>query len=303
MVREGASAEALAEAHAELAECCRLLAEEYEFIARSNQPDEFMEPAKVERVRQIAAKTYELDGKTLPYLTPDEVHNLSVTRGTLTEEQMQIMREHVVVTRRMLAEVPFKRHLVHVPEYASQHHEKINGKGYPDGLRAEQLSLPSRILAVADVYEALSAKDRPYKKPMPEEKVLSILTQAAERGEIDPEIVRLLVEDGVHRTFEEEYAPDRSLSPEGSSRLTGGCHAMSGSALGYRSKTLRRISSSSRIRSSVMSSPPAPPPWAATVPLVMEQTVGCRFLLFFPLDCPPNGPYRHASGHLVRGRE
>jgi len=206
LLREGAAPGALEAAAAELAERCRVLAEEYEFLARSNQPGEFMEPAKLDRVRQIAAKTYELDGQTLPYLTGDEVHNLSVPRGSLTEEQMQIMRDHVVVTRRMLAEVPFKRHLSNVPLYASQHHEKLNGKGYPDGLKADQLALQSRILAVADVYEALSAKDRPYKKPMPEEKVLGILSKAAEFGEIDADVLRLLTEDGVHRQFEEDYA-------------------------------------------------------------------------------------------------
>jgi HD-GYP domain-containing protein (c-di-GMP phosphodiesterase class II) len=217
LLREGAAAEALEAADAELAERCRVLAEEYEFVARSNQPGEFMEPAKIERVRQIAAQTYELDGKTLPYLTGDEVHNLSVPRGTLTEEQMQIMRDHVVVTRRMLAEVPFKRHLSNVPLYASQHHEKLNGKGYPDGLKADQLSLQSRILAVADVYEALAAKDRPYKKPMPEEKVLGILAKMAEFGELDDDVLRLLTEDHVHRAFEEEYAKTaktRAVEPE-----------------------------------------------------------------------------------------
>lgn len=206
MAREGAAPEAIDAAGAELAERCRVLAEEYEFLARSNQPGEFMEPAKVERVRQIAAKTYELDGQTLPYLTEDEVHNLSVARGSLTDEQMQIMRDHVAVTRRMLAEVPFKHHLSHVPLYASQHHEKLNGKGYPDGLKAEQLAMQARILAVADIYEALSARDRPYKQPMPEEKVLGILSKAAEFGEIDADVLRLLTEDGVHRQFEEEYA-------------------------------------------------------------------------------------------------
>ena len=145
---------------------------EFEFLIQCNQPGEFMEDEKLERLNQIARKTYLDKGQEKPYLTEDEVHNLSIRRGSLTQEEMQIMRDHVVWTIKMLAEVPFTKHLTNVPLYAGQHHEKLDGKGYPYGLKAGDLPLQSRILALADFYEALSAKDRPYKPPMPMEVVI-----------------------------------------------------------------------------------------------------------------------------------
>ena len=164
-----------------------------------------MEDEKLVRLNQIAQQTYLDNGQEKPYLTGDEVHHLSIRKGTITEEERQIMNDHVVWTIEMLAQIPFTKHLKNVPLYAGQHHEKLNGNGYPYGLKAEELPLQSRILALADFYEALTAKDRPYKKPMPMDVALSILRRAAEDGEIDIDILELMIQENVHEKFEETY--------------------------------------------------------------------------------------------------
>jgi hypothetical protein len=192
------------------------LDDEIEFLKRCNQPGEFMEDDKLRRLQAIAARSYDESGEVRPVLNEDEVYNLSIRKGSLTPEQFKIMRDHVVMTQRMLAEVPFTRHLKNVPLYASQHHEKLNGQGYPDGLKGDKIPLQSRILAVADFYEALSAKDRPYKKPMPEETILKILQSAADNGEIDADVLKLLTEQKIHRRFEKEYQ-ERQTRTEGGS--------------------------------------------------------------------------------------
>lgn len=180
------------------------------FLRQCNRPREAMGEEDARRVEQIAAKTYRgaeeapgRPGAEKPYLTADEKENLLVRRGTLTEAEIAIMRQHAAMTARMLEHVEFRRHLKDVPRIAAQHHEKLDGTGYPLGLTAKDLSLASRILAVADLYDSLSADDRPYKKPLPEEQVLAIMEQAAEAGEIDRRIFDLLKKDGVHRLFED----------------------------------------------------------------------------------------------------
>lgn len=203
VLQSGADAEELALIDAEMIQKIEGLNDEYAFLYQCNLPKEFMSDEKLERLEEIAKKTYFEDGEEKPYLTEDEIHNLSIRRGSLTEEQMTIMQSHVLMTGEMLAQVPFSRHLKNVPLYAAQHHEKLNGLGYPLHLKADDIPLQSRILAVADFYEALSAKDRPYKKPLPEKVILSILQDAADRGEIDVDVVNLILKDNIHQTFEE----------------------------------------------------------------------------------------------------
>jgi response regulator RpfG family c-di-GMP phosphodiesterase len=140
--------------------------EELQFIVVTNTGGEFMDDAKIERLKEIAAKTYRVDGEEKPYLTENEVYNLSIRKGTLNTEERQKMNDHATMTIKMLSQLPFPKKLRHVPEYAGAHHEQLNGKGYPLGLTAEQIPLQGRIMAIADIFEALTASDRPYKKPM-----------------------------------------------------------------------------------------------------------------------------------------
>ncbi|GAB4271091.1 MAG: HD family phosphohydrolase [Deferrisomatales bacterium] len=199
---------------AELQRRLEELDEDLRFVERCNRPGEFLEDAALERLRSIARKTYRDGGRDRPYLTDDEVRHLSIRRGSLTPEEMAAMREHVAWTARMLEQIPFSKHLSNVPRFAAHHHERLNGTGYPQGLTARDLPLQSRILAVADFYEALSAKDRPYKRPMDRDTVLAILRKAAAAGEIDGDILELAVREGVFDRFEARYggreAPDGS---------------------------------------------------------------------------------------------
>ena len=203
-------ARALARIDEELASRLEELDRDLDLIERCNQPSNVLDDEAVERLQATARRTYLLDGEETRCLTDEELRQLSVRKGTLTDEEMQIMRDHVLWTSRMLGEVPFTPPLRNVPTFAGQHHERLDGKGYPAGLAAADIPLQSRILAIADFYEALSAKDRPYKKPMPVETILTILRKSAEAGEIDGNILELMIREGLHERFEAEYEAARS---------------------------------------------------------------------------------------------
>jgi HD-GYP domain-containing protein (c-di-GMP phosphodiesterase class II) len=129
-------------------------------------------------------------GKILRWLEPSEIECLAIRYGTLTAAERKIMEQHVEITQRLLDKIRFSQEYRDVPSYAADHHEKLNGHGYPHGKSAEELPLAARILTVMDIYEALTAKDRPYKKPMPHEMALEILDKMVIDGEVDAEIVK-----------------------------------------------------------------------------------------------------------------
>lgn len=114
-----------------------------------------------------------------------------IRKGTLTNEERAIMQDHVVMTRRMLEQMSLGEDYQNVVTFASQHHERLNGSGYPEGLKADQICKEVRLLIIIDVFEALTARDRPYKEPMPPEKALGILYNMAGNGEIDMDILKL----------------------------------------------------------------------------------------------------------------
>jgi HD-GYP domain-containing protein (c-di-GMP phosphodiesterase class II) len=176
------------------------LENDFRFLCECNSPREGLDPRTIERLHSLAQKTYIEDGEAKPYLTVEELTHLSVRRGNLTDDELCLMREHIIWTKKMLGEIPFKGRLKNVPVYASQHHERLNGTGYPDGLTDKDLPLQSRILAVADVFEALTAADRSYKKPMSLEEAFAILRKAAGKGELDKDVVELLIEDRVYES-------------------------------------------------------------------------------------------------------
>ena len=174
-------------------------------VRACNQPGEFMNQAAVDGLNEVARATFELDGRFEPYLTGDELENLCIRRGTLTEAERLVMQEHINWTIKLLTHIPCKGYLANVPLYAGQHHEKLNGKGYPAGATAADIPIQSRILAIADFYEALSAKDRPYKKPMTFEQITAILKESAARNEIDPDLLDLIIREGAFEAFEREF--------------------------------------------------------------------------------------------------
>lgn len=193
-----------AQAQAELA----ALQAELDFVMRCNTGGEFMEDADLERLQAIAARTFILNGKPHHRLTENEVYNLSIRKGTLTNEERQVINNHAAVSLKMLSQLPFSKTLSRVPEYAGGHHEKLNGKGYPRALSAEQLPLQARILAVADIFEALTASDRPYRRPMPLSQALKIIGFMVKDGELDGNIVEM-AKDVLMKYAEEELKPDQ----------------------------------------------------------------------------------------------
>jgi HD-GYP domain-containing protein (c-di-GMP phosphodiesterase class II) len=198
------------------------LRDELAFLETCNKGGEFMADEAVERVQSIAERTWRLSGEERageerPLLTEDEVENLCIRKGTLTSDEIQIIRNHARVSLEMLSELPFTPELEDVPEIAASHHEKLNGTGYPRGLSADDLSLPARILAVADIFEALTAADRPYKDALPSSVVRRILESMVEDGELDPEIVRFGMQSGVF----DEYADRQLLKEQRDQRFDG----------------------------------------------------------------------------------
>ena len=168
-----------------------------------------MSDEKIERIKEIAKKTYCFNGKKHYYLTDDEVKNLCVRKGSLTDEERKIIENHALMTLKILNELPFTKKLANVPEYAAAHHEKLDGSGYPQGLSEKDLSLQSRIMAIADIFEALTAKDRPYKKPMKLSQAIKIMGFMKEDKHIDPDIYDLFIKSRIYY----DYAK-KEMNPE-----------------------------------------------------------------------------------------
>ncbi|MDD2420554.1 MAG: GAF domain-containing protein [Heliobacteriaceae bacterium] len=172
----------------------QMVAQTREIILRANDPTTFVGPELVRELQIIAFRTYiDCNGNPQSWLAPEELAALLVPRGTLTPAERRIMEEHVTVTSRLLAKVPFARHFQNVPYWATLHHEQLDGKGYPRGMAGEEIPLEARILALLDIFDALTAADRPYKKAMPVSKALETLGIMVSEGKIDPELWRIFI--------------------------------------------------------------------------------------------------------------
>lgn len=155
----------------------------------------FLDDENYQRVQEIAGHSYQtFQGEKILYLTEREKECLSIRKGTLTSADRKEMENHVVMTAKILSKVHFTKNYEEVPMWAASHHEMLDGSGYPEHLTGEKLGMETRILTVADIYDALTATDRPYKKPIPKEKALGILRSMAEEGKIDLQLVEWLKE-------------------------------------------------------------------------------------------------------------
>ncbi len=176
------------------------------FIERVNIGGEFMSDEAVARVEQIAARTWrDAEGEDQAFLTENEVYNLNIRRGTLTSEERKIINHHIVMTIEMLEKLPFPKNLRKVPEFAGGHHERMDGKGYPRGLMRYQMSVPARMMAIADVFEALTASDRPYKPAMKLSVAMTILGKMKHEHHIDPDLFDLFVEHKIYDQYAEQF--------------------------------------------------------------------------------------------------
>ena len=199
--------------------------DDFAFIERANIGGEFMDDADVQRVSKIAERVWrDGSGVERPILNENEIYNLTIRKGTLTPEERKIINDHIVVTLDMLEELPFPKNLRKVTEYAGGHHEKMDGTGYPNGLKGDEMSAPARMMAIADIFEALTARDRPYKKAKKLSEAIRIMHAMVHEGHIDPELFDLFLRMGVYLRYAHEYLPaeqvddvdiDQYLAPAG----------------------------------------------------------------------------------------
>ena len=177
----------------------RALTEARETLRDANAAS-FLTDEMLDRLRAVWDMTcLTAEGETVPLLRPEEKAAAMVQKGTLTAKERREMEQHAVYTRRLLDNVKFSGIYEPVPEWASRHHEFLNGTGYPDHLNAEQLPREVRLLTILDIYDALTAEDRPYKPPMPPEKAFSIMESMRDEGKLDGEILSLFKESGAWR--------------------------------------------------------------------------------------------------------
>lgn len=187
------------------------LAEDQAFLRNANIGSEAMQPSDLERITEIADRYCWIDDdEEKPFLSDNEVENLSIRAGTLTGAEREIINHHIVATIKMLEALPWPHHLSRVAEYAGGHHERMDGKGYPLGLNREQMSVQARLMGIADIFEALTASDRPYKKPMSLNLSLNILANFSANGHIDPEIFEVFLRKKVWLKYAHEFlSPDQ----------------------------------------------------------------------------------------------
>lgn len=198
-----------AQLESEYAQRIAELEAELELLAVSNIGGEFLSEEKRARIRSIAERGYELAGQRVALLSADEVENLSISRGTLTHAERILINGHMVQTVRMLEALPFPRQLRRVPEYACGHHERMDGNGYPRGVFAGDMSVPARVMAIADVFEALTATDRPYKPGKKLSEAMQIMGAMKRDNHLDPDLLDHFVRSGIYRRYAERY-----LGPE-----------------------------------------------------------------------------------------
>ncbi len=171
--------------------------EQFNFIQEANKPTALPQRG-FERIQEIAANTFaDVDGTKVPFLTTKEAENLSIGKGSLNLQERLEIESHVTHSFRFLRQIPWTRDLRRIPTIAYAHHEKLNGRGYPNALRGEDIPLQAKLMAICDVYDALTATDRPYKRALPPERAVDILGMEGKDGNLDSELVRIFAESKV----------------------------------------------------------------------------------------------------------
>lgn len=171
----------------------------FNFIIKANEPT-VLEQGGFERLSEIAKFDFsDTRGNRKQYLKPDELKALSVSRGSLTSEEFAEIQSHVVHTSEFLQTIPWGHRLHRVPEIAAKHHEKLDGSGYPNQAAGQQIPIQSRMMTIADIYDALTASDRPYKKAVGADKALDIINMDVKGGKIDSQLFELFVSSGIYK--------------------------------------------------------------------------------------------------------
>jgi HD-GYP domain-containing protein (c-di-GMP phosphodiesterase class II) len=212
----------LAEADKQLQEDCIQVDRDIAFLRQSNTGTEFMADADVERIIQISAISWTDDeGNLRQLLTQDETENLCIRKGTLLQNEIQVMRDHIKVTIDMLESLPYPKYLSQVPEIACNHHESLNGSGYPRGLKGDQISLRARIMCIADIFEALTSPDRPYKKGMLLSEAMNIIGRMVKENHLDADLFNVFVNSGAYLEYAHSHMAPRQIDTVDLAKLPG----------------------------------------------------------------------------------
>ncbi len=212
----------VAEEEKRLRDRLRQLDDDRKFLHACNIGGERMRDEDVDRVRRIGQYRWrDFAGHEAQFLTEDEVRNLTIRSGTLTEDERKVINHHIVATIRMLEALPWPKHLTKVPEYAGGHHERMDGKGYPKGLTREQMSVQARCMGIADIFEALTAKDRPYKKGKTLSESLEILGRMKLNNHVDPDLFDIFVRRKVYRRYAEMFLDAEQIDAVDESKIPG----------------------------------------------------------------------------------
>ncbi|MER2624289.1 MAG: HD domain-containing phosphohydrolase, partial [Accumulibacter sp.] len=184
-----------------------------DFLRKANIGSERMSNDDIERVRSISRnyRWRNVDGTESDFLTADELENLTIRAGTLTHDERETINYHATATIRMLEQLPWPKHLKNVPEFAGGHHERMDGKGYPRGLKRDQLSWQARMIGIADIFEALTARDRPYKEAMTVSQALAIMDKFRRNGQIDPDLHEIFVRRAIYRKYASVFLDDKQV--------------------------------------------------------------------------------------------
>ncbi|MGO8753735.1 MAG: HD domain-containing phosphohydrolase [Gallionellaceae bacterium] len=198
------------------------LDEDRAFLRLCNMGSEKMGEEDQARIREIASYQWRNEtGIASDFLSLNELENLTIPFGTLTQAERQIINRHIDVTIKMLESLPWPQHLKNVPEYAGGHHERMDGKGYPKGLTRDQMSVQARMMGIADIFEALTAKDRPYKKGKSLTESLEILGKLRLNGHVDPDLFDLFVREKVYLAYAKQFLDPGQIDVVDESRIPG----------------------------------------------------------------------------------
>ncbi|MDA9671765.1 HD domain-containing protein [bacterium] len=176
-----------------------------QFLIDCNIGGEYMKPEFQKRVELIGSQKIIIDGVERNFLTSEEIRNLNIQKGTLLPEEREIINDHIVITIEMLEQLPYPKNLKNVPEFAGGHHEKMDGTGYPKGLNESQMSTQAKIMAIADIYEALTAADRPYKDGKKLSDAMRIMGYMKDDYHIDKDLFEIFVSSGTYKHYAKKY--------------------------------------------------------------------------------------------------
>jgi HD-GYP domain-containing protein (c-di-GMP phosphodiesterase class II) len=205
---------------------CEQLVDDFEFLRNANIGGEFMSEEHIARVQKIAEQHWtDASGTQRPLLSDDEIMNLSIARGTLNDAEREVINNHIVATIKMLESLPFPKNLQNVPEYAGGHHEKMDGTGYPRGLTRDEMSVQARIMAIADIFEALTASDRPYKKGKKLSECLKIMGFMKQDKHIDPDIFDIFIKQRIYLDYADEFLDPEQIDSIEEANIPGYCVA------------------------------------------------------------------------------